>query len=192
MDKILICKNQDEYFSDNTKNRVVIFKSCFPNNWIESEGKMPGDPDSCDKTLANAQESYKSLLPYFIVHPETLFVVMTAPPLAEPVMYNKDRIIQFIKTALHRPDTIEKIGRRARLFNIWLKDIETGWLKDYKLKNVVVFDYYDVLTNHGQSNWSKYPTQGGMDSHPSSEGNVIAAKEIIPFLNSSFHRMSMD
>jgi len=189
MDKILVCKNQDEFFTDGTKNRVVIFKSCFPNNWIESDGMMPGDPDSCDKTLANAEAAYESLLPFFKEYPETLYVVMTAPPLANPVLSKKDRVVQLIKTAMNKPDTIEKIGRRARMFNNWLRDTEKGWLKDYKLNNVVVYDYYDVLTNHGKSNWSQYPTKGGSDSHPSSDGNTIAAGIFVPFLNASVHRL---
>ena len=94
-----------------------------------------------------------------------------------------------IKTVLGRPDTVEKIGKRARLFNNWLNDVENGWLKDYELKNVVVFDYYDVLSGHGKSNWSAYPTQGGRDSHPSNEGNQSAAGELILFLNQAVDRM---
>jgi hypothetical protein len=191
MDQILTCKSQDEFFKDGTLNKIIIIKSCFPNNWIESDGKFPGNPDSCEKTLANTKAAYESLLTYFRSKPGTLFVVMTAPPLAEPVLSKKDRIIQFLKTTLGRPDTIDKIGSRARLFNNWLKDVENGWLKGYQLKNLVVFDYYDILTGQGKSNWTAYPTRGGADSHPSSEGNTIAAKEFIPFLNGSLNRMEM-
>ena len=188
MDLVLSCRGQDEFFQDGTHNSIVIFKSCFPNNWIQYDGEHPGNPDSCEKTLANAQTAYRALLPRFMAQPDTLFVVMTAPPMAKPVLYKKDRIKETIKVVFGRPDTVEKIGKRARFFNNWLKDADNGWLKDYKLKNVVVFDYYDILTGYGKSDWSVYPTRGGLDSHPSSEGNSIAAKEFIPFLNKAYHR----
>ncbi len=191
MNKVLVCRNQDDFFDDGTHNSIVVFKSCFPNNWIESDGTLPGDPDSCEKTLANAQAAYRALLAYFSSHPETLFVAVTAPPMAEPILYKKDKVIQFIKIMTGRPDTIEKIGKRARFFNNWLKDVDNGWLKDYELNNVAVFDYYDVLTGYGKSDWSLYPTGGGRDSHPSSEGNTKAASEFILFLNKSYNRMNM-
>jgi len=67
------------------------------------------------------------------------------------------------------------MGKRARVFN--------NWLKDYDLKNVVVFDLYDILTGEGDSNWTKYPTRDGKNSHPNSEGNTKAATEFIDFIN---------
>jgi len=191
MDSILSCRNQDEFFSDSTRNTIVIFKSCFPNNWIVSDGDAPGDPDSCTMTTANFKAAYSSLLPYFKKHPETLFVVMTAPPLAKPVFLKRQRLSDLLKTVLNRPDTIEKVGPRAREFNNWLKDSENGWLKGYELRNVVVFDLYDILTKQGESNWLMYPTNNGTDSHPSSQGNTLAAQEFIPFLNKSVHRFEI-
>ena len=188
MDKILACKHQDEFFEDGTRNRIVMFKSCFPNSIIESEGVGPGDPDSCTHTTANYKATYNALLTYFGQQPQTLFVVVTAPPMVEP---RPNRIKESIKTFMGRPDIVAKAGPRVRDFNNWLKDIQNGWLKDYQQKNVVVFDYYDVLTGFGKSNWSLYPTGGGRDSHPSSEGNALAAKEFIPFLNRAVHRMGM-
>lgn len=189
MKEILNTRQQDEKFTDGTRNRVIVFKSCFPNSWMTSEGKEPGDPDSCEMTTANYKAVYNNLLGYFRKQSDTLFVVFTAPPLAEPVLYTKEKILHAMKTMLGRPDTVEKVGRRTRSFNNWLKDVENGWLKGYELKNVVVFDYYDVLTDHGKSDWSAYPTQGGRDSHPSSEGHAKAASEFVPFLNRAVDRM---
>lgn len=189
MEEILVTRQQDERISDGTKNKIIIFKSCFPNSWITAEGKEPGDPDSCEKTTANYKAAYTNLLNYFSARPDTLFVVFTAPPLAEPVLFTKDKIVNTVKTLLGRPDTVDKIGHRARSFNNWLKDVQQGWLKDYELNNVVVFDYYDVLTDYGKSNWSVYPTQGGRDSHPSSEGHAKASQEFVPFLNRAVDRM---
>ena len=189
MQEILRCKQQNESFDDGTRNRIIVFKSCFPNSWIASDGKAPGDPDSCEKTTANYQAVYTNLLKCFRKQPDTLFVVFTAPPMAEPVLFTKEKIVNAAKTIVGRPDTVDKIGMRARSFNNWLKDAENGWLKVYELKNVVVFDYYDVLTGNGRSNWSAYPTQGGRDSHPSSEGHAKAAREFVPFLNRALHRL---
>jgi hypothetical protein len=55
----------------------------------------------------------------------------------------------FIKKLLGRYKDVPSVGQRARYFNNWLKDIENGWLSHYQLKNVVVFDYYDILTKNG-------------------------------------------
>ncbi len=188
MDKILSCNNQDESFTDGTKNSVVIFKSCFPNSWIDSEGSGPGDPDSCDRTTANYRAAYKALLTYFAARPDTLFVAFTAPPLAMPL---KAKAKNIIKSLLGRSDDYRTVGRRNRAFNAWLTDTKKGWLEAYPHKNVVVFDYYDVLTGHGASDWSVYGSQGGTDSHPSSEGNSMAARQFVPFLNRAVNRMGM-
>jgi hypothetical protein len=186
MDKILACRNQDEFFIDGTKNRIVMFKSCYPNNRIDSDGVEPGNPDSCEQTTANFKAVYQSLLGYFSEQPDTLFVVITAPPLVQP----RAGIKSMIKSILRPERSIDKVGRRARNFNNWLKDVEQGWLKDYTQKNVVVFDYYDILTDYGKSNWSMYPN-GPSDSHPTSEGNAKAAREFVPFINKAVQRMGL-
>lgn len=191
MDKILTCKHQDEFFTDGTQNQIIMFKSCFPNSWIESDGNEPGEADSCKRTLTNYKAAYNSLLPIFSKYANTLFIAVTAPPMVKPSLSSKTKLKNYIKVFLGRPDTIEKVGKRIRAFNNWLKDTQNGWLKDYKFKNVVVFDYYDVLTDHGQSNWSMYPTGGGRDSHPSSAGNTKAAQEFIPFINKAVHRLGL-
>jgi hypothetical protein len=46
-----------------------------------------------------------------------------------------------------------------------------------------VFDFYDLLTQSGASNYSQYGSMGGADSHPSSAGNARAAAAFVPFLN---------
>ncbi len=188
MDKVLTCKQQDESFEDETRNSIVVFKSCYPNSWLESDGEVPGDPDSCEKTTANYKATYRSLLSYFKEYPQTLFVVMSAPPLVKPVMYKRDRLINSVKNILGRSDTVDKVGLRTREFNNWLKDMEHGWLKEYDLKNVVVFDLYDILTGYGKSNWSMYGSDNGRNSHPSSEGNSLASKEFVVFLNKALNR----
>jgi hypothetical protein len=167
------------------KNDIIVFKSCFPNNAIESEGKEPGDPDSPVKNTANYKAAYMKLLSYFRAHPNTLFVCVTAPPLAHDV---PSRTKEFIKNLIGAENSVKAIGERARRFNNWLKDSDKGWLAGYEQKNVIVFDYYDLLTRHGESDYSLYPTKDGNDSHPSAEGNAIAAREFVPFLNKAVNR----
>ena len=183
MNTILRTDHQDRLYSDNSVNNIVVFKSCYPNNDIKADGTPPGDPDSPERTMASCKAAYNSLFELFRQQPDTLFVAVTPPPLAKPVLYKKEKMLEFLKTLVGRPDTVEKVGRRARAFNNWLKDTEAGWLSNYNLKNVVVFDYYDILTKDGGSNWAKYPTKQGRDSHPSGEGNAIASKEFVIFLN---------
>lgn len=185
MDKVLTCRNQDESFTQGEKNGIVMFKSCFPNSWIDAEGTEPGDPDSPMKTTANYKAVYRAILGNFQQQPDTLFVVVTAPPNAMSTM---GRVKLLVKSIIRKSDSYETLGNRVRGFNNWLKDTENGWLKDYRLNNVVVFDYYDVLTNYGESDWSLYGSNGGSDSHPDSVGNAKAAAEFVPFLNRAYSR----
>ena len=180
MDAVLHTKRQDEKLTEGEINQIVAFKSCYPNNRFVGKGTEPGDPDSCELTLANAKAAYRSLLPLFQAQPEVLFVAFTAPPQAEPkpVVWKAT----FKSWFKGNPNWAEL----AREFNAWLVARENGWLSEYALANVVVFDHYDVLTDHGKTNWSAYPTLDGRDSHPSSEGNQKAATEFVPFVNTAY------
>ena len=82
-------------------------------------------------------------------------------------------------------------GELAREFNTWLVDRDQGWLAGYDQANVVVFDFYDILTDAGANGYSAYPTRDGRDSHPSGEGNAQAARAFVPFLNEAVTRMGM-
>jgi hypothetical protein len=180
-------------------NTIVMFKSCFPNSAIRGN---PGDPvpaitsnpmksqsaGSDTYTVANAKGIYIDLLNYFKTKQDTLFIVITAPPLIDGT-YSKN----------------------ARVFNQWLVN---DWLKDYPYKNIYVFDFYNVLTTNGGSstvndlgatagnhhrwldgavqhqvnlayNTSAYPTG---DDHPSQAGNLKATAEYIPLLNYAYNQ----
>jgi len=173
MERILSTKNQDELLPDGVTNQVVAFKSCFPNNNFVGEGELPGDPDSCQLTVANAKAAYENLRGYFEKQPDVLFVAFTAPPLAETQGFKG-----FVKKMLGKTGN----SKLAREFNNWLVDRENGWLAGYPHANVVVFDHYDVLTDNGKTDSLAYPTGGGSDSHPSSEGNTKAAEAFVPFI----------
>jgi len=176
MDELLRTEQQDRTLPLDVTNRIVIFKSCYPNNDFIGPGSEPGDPDSSELTVVNAKAAYNSLLPQFRNRPDVLFIAFTAPPKTEPQASGFKAKMQALFKG--KPKSAEW----AREFNTWLADRQNGWLADYSLPNVVVFDYYDILTGGGKTNWSAYPTREGKDSHPNCEGNSIAARAFVPFL----------
>jgi hypothetical protein len=186
MDEILACDFQDVRYADGQRNQIVVFKSCFPNNDFKFEGQPPGNAAGPELTVWNARAAYAMLLGEFRKHPEILFVCVTAPPLA-PKPPPQPLWQLLAEKAVGRGDSLVASARLARQFNGWLSGPE-GWLKDSGLTNVAVFDYYDLLTDHGASDLSRYPTDNGHDSHPSCEGNVKAAEAFVPFLNRAVRR----
>lgn len=187
IDIILKTDHQNNLYKDDSVNQIIVFKSCYPNNKIKADGTSPGNPDSPDRTLWNCKAAYNSLLPFFREHPGTLFVAMTAPPIVKPWMNRyKEKLLNLIGKGP------EQMGKRARVFNNWLTNIATGWLKDYDLKNVVVFDLYDILTGEGDSNWTKYATREGKNSHPNAEGNTKAAARFSGFINRAVRYACID
>lgn len=191
MEKVLSASGPDTYFPDGTKNDIVAFKSCYPNNLFSGEGIEPGNPQGPELTVANAKSTYRELLTIFAKHTNTLFVAVTAPPLlgkrpAEPLWKHLARRVLGKTQA-----DIGKSGLLARQFNNWMK-AENGWLKDYPHKNVIVFDYYDVLTGNGAMNFLKYPSgPNSDDNHPSQKGNDKAATAFVPLLNKAVRRAGL-
>lgn len=179
MDRILMTDRQDQTYGDSRTNRIVAFKSCYPNNDFVGPGVEPGDPDSPERTVANAKAAYHALLPLFAERPDVLFLAVTAPPRAKPQKGMKEKLGSMFKNEPEPADW-------AREFNTWLADTENGWLGGYMLKNIAVFDYYDVLTKHGETNWSAYATGGGKDSHPSRSGNEAAAATFVEVLEAAY------
>jgi hypothetical protein len=181
------------------ENEIIMFKSCFPNSAISGNpndaaktGSNPLRGNSGPLTVANAKWIYNDILTYFAAHQDKLFVLIVPPPLAEG-------------------DTTAAQAANARAVANWLV---TKWLAVYSHNNVVVFDFYNVLTsnggnantndagqesgNHhrwwngsvqhittGSSNFLTYPTG---DSHPSQAGNRKATEEFVPLLNYYYHR----
>ena len=157
------------------ENRIVMFKSCFPNSNLRGR---PNDPPQRGEGLSvsNAKAIYNDLLTYFKTRPDKLFIAITAPPV-------QDRTF----------------SANARAFNRWLVN---DWLKDYSGDNVAVFDFYNVLTGPGNHhrfrsgriehvaadgrNTLYYPSNG--DDHPSHKGNRKATDEIVPLINVYYHR----
>jgi hypothetical protein len=157
------------------ENEIILFKSCFPNSALEGN---PNDPPSADGwlTVGHAKYVYNEILEYFATRPDKLFVVITAPPLIDGTYADN-----------------------ARAFNNWLMN---DWLAEnnYTLKNVAVFDFYNVLTAKNAHHWynkgqiehlttgrnTEYYPSG--DDHPSEKGSKKATDEFIPLLNIFYHR----
>ena len=160
-------------------NRIVMFKSCYPNSGITSDGTDPGDPFSSTKTLTNYRAvythpdgsghtyshggySYSALEDIFAANPDFLFIPVTAPPLCNSA-------------------TTDAEGYRARAFNEWL---ENDWLDAYNaanpgLNNVAVFNWFDFLANdNDHATWPNRlkDAYGGSttNSHPNDTGNAAS------------------
>jgi hypothetical protein len=161
-------------------NRIVMFKSCYPNSDIGTDGMAPGDPFDSHFSLANYQAvyhhadspghtytyhgaTYQPLEDIFAENPDVLFIVITAPPLH------------------YAPAdaTTDANAHRARVFNNWLQN---EWLASYRaahpgLNNVVVFDLFDVLAyaddhpSHPNRLKAEYGGESG-DSHPNDVANA--------------------
>lgn len=158
------------------ENRIIVFKSCFPNSDLEGNPNDPAAPEGW-LSVSNAKYVYNEILKYFATRPDKLFVVITAPPLSS-----------------------SPYSDNARAFNLWLVN---DWLDEnnYTLNNVAVFDFYNVLTGpdhhhrivNGQvehtyktdRNLLYYPSG---DDHPSREGNAKATEEFVPMLNAFYNR----
>lgn len=192
MDAILRASVQDAQLPEGRRNRVVLWKSCYPNNEFEGQGSAPGNPSGPALTLANAQATMREVRKELAKRKDVLFVYLTAPPLA-PKAWPEPAWKWTVKKLLGKPTSLEKLSSSAHLareFNNWMKSPD-GWLKGYAQSNIVVFDYFDVLTDEGRANLSRYPTGDGSDSHPSSEGNAKAAARLVPFLNRAARRAGL-
>jgi PKD repeat protein len=160
-------------------NRIILFKSCFPNSHIDDAGSEPGDPFSDWRAIANYKalfrhpggpgktykhegQTYRALRDIFVQHPDTLFIPIIAPPEC-------------------RQETNKAIAANARTFNNWLKN---EWLPAYtrttRLHNVAVFDWFDLLaTSPTDSHPNQLrPDYGGTsgDSHPNAAANARSTK----------------
>ncbi|PIS31371.1 hypothetical protein COT42_01200 [Candidatus Saganbacteria bacterium CG08_land_8_20_14_0_20_45_16] len=195
--------NDANYYYTNTiasadasaENEIIVFKSCFPNSNLFGpatagaatgtanpiEGINAGDDadQSTYYNVANAKWVYNQILQYCSNHTDKLFVVITSPP----------------RTSTHY---VGSNAANARAFNNWLVN---DWLSSYSGNNVVVFDFYNVLTdldNHhryyggavqhvtaaGSLNTAHYPiATDGSDDHPNVAGNHRATTEFVPLLN---------
>ncbi|HEX2996834.1 MAG TPA: hypothetical protein VHP14_18580 [Anaerolineales bacterium] len=162
-------------FDPGGENKIVMFKSCFPNSALEGS---PNDPPNAEGelTVGHAKYVYNEILKYFAARPDKMFVLITQPPLSDGTY-----------------------ATNARAFTQWLLN---DWLREnnYSANNVFIFDFYNILTgpdghhryNNGQIEYNLsgrntlyYPSG---DDHPSVEGSQKATEEFMPLLNIFYHR----
>jgi hypothetical protein len=190
MAKVLAVAENDTLLEDGKTHDVVMFKSCFPNSRFSGVGTPPGDASSRELTVWNAKAAFAALLEHFAAQPRTLFFYLTAPPDAPPGSGPLlERLAKSLLGKRPAPAMHREQGRLARMFNSWLVS-EAGWLARYPLHNVGVFDYFDVLTGHGTSDFLAYPSGRGGDAHPSSAGNTKAREELVPALDRAIRRLT--
>ena len=187
-DRIQRTERQDKLL-DAAVNRIVMFKSCYPN----SAFKLDGPQTQTVLTLTNAQAAMRALRDELARHSNTLFVYFTAPPLRARA--SSERLWKFVaKRWLNKPDSATEqthAANTAREFNNWMKS-PTGWLEGYTGHNIVVFDYFNILTGDGRSNFLEFASRNGTDDHPSAAGQQIAAERCVPFLNRAVRHAGLD
>ncbi len=188
MDKVLTVDENDRFFTDGRRHQIVVFKSCYTETRFAGVGAAPGNAAGPDKTLWNYKAHMTALLGEMKKHPEILFVYLTPPPQSSVI--SKERLFRFITNELRgRPHPWQAKAAQAeiaRAYATWIASTD-GWLAGYPLKNVAVFDYFDLLTDHGASNLSRYSAPDG-DNHPLRAGNEKAAAAFVPFLNRAVRR----
>ena len=140
---------------------VMAFKSCFPNSNIDSDAR-----------LEEFKNHYRSLLPTFKAHPDTLFIPFSTPPL-NPASTNKAN------------------AARARRLAEWLK-----YEYSAQLPNVIAFDFFDILANPPshptEPNMLKKEYRAGTDSHPTKEGDQAVTAAFLPFLNAAMRAAGIE
>ncbi len=188
LDELLVTRDGKATLAPGESHDVIMFKACFPNNRFVGLGTKPGNPAGPELTVENAKAAMLSLLPEFQKHPTKLFVFLTTPPLS-PQTY-PTRLGKWLARAALGQNPVRELERHAelsRVFADWAV-AKDGWLASYPSKNVVVIDYYDMLTGHGQSNLLAYPGKDGADSHPSGAGQRQAAPALAAELNRAVAR----
>jgi hypothetical protein len=191
------------------ENRIVMFKSCFPNSGLGGSSSDPipaieenplrgqGYWDDAH-TLSNAKGIYLDLRDAFASRPDKLFVLIVQPPLVAG-------------------DTDPTRAGNARNLANWLV---SDYRATYPHPNLLVFDFFNVLTSDGGTtrinnpnvndlgwsdgnhhrwqagalqhmttvayNMSAYASGSG-DSHPTAAGDRKATGEFGPLLNIAYH-----
>jgi len=159
-------------------NQVVMFKSCFPNSGITEDGVAPGNPTNDNRSTWNYKAAYCSLTNVFAQHSNVLFIAVTAPPMRPGDGYRSDE------------------GVRVRLFNNWLKkDFVDSYVEMTGLRNVAVFDLFDILSTAStkpRGANALFPAYRTRDSHPNAKGSRSATGAFIPYFRNVLEYWSID
>ncbi len=163
-DQILKFKNHPNvYYTDDRRNDIIMFKSCFPNSDISGEGSGSGDPTSRERTIANYRAAFEEIGKQFAKHPDRLIIYWTTPPLTPA-------------------STTPEAAKRAREFNNWV----TGeYLSSYRqktgLNNFYVFDLYSILSDDSNVLRQEFRPEDATNSHPNEVANTTVARHFMEF-----------
>jgi hypothetical protein len=193
MAAVLTTRLNDQAWPDGQTSQIVLWKSCFTENELADDGSAPGNPAGPDLTLWNAKATLTAVRAELARHPDVLFVYLTSPPIS-PYVPPEPSWKWLAKKVLGKApsrEVLEARAARARKLACWARAPD-GWLAGYPHQNLVVFDYYDALTDEGKSNLSRYATgSNDHDSHPSAAGNAKAARALVPLLNRAVRRAGL-
>jgi len=160
LDRILSFKaHPNQYFEDDRTNDIIMFKSCFPNSGITSDGEGTADPISSEKTIANYQATFEALIKIFETQPDKLFVYMTSPP-------------------LNSGATTFDQAARSRKFNDWLVQKASELPES---SNFVVYNLFAFLSDDKGYLKSEYLLNSSTDSHPNARASQEAVGDFIRF-----------
>ncbi len=162
--KLFDFKNHpNRYYKDGRTNDIIMFKSCFPCSYIESEGTAPGSATSREHTTQNYKAAFAELSKEFRKYPEKLFIYVTYPPLT-------------------RSQTYPEGARRGREFNAWLlNEFLPQYQKETGLQNFAIFDLFDVLADEENVLRAEFCPPDVNDSHPNEKAYKIAAVRFLEF-----------
>ncbi|MCX7918763.1 MAG: hypothetical protein N3A72_03950 [bacterium] len=198
------------YGCANGSNKIIMFKSCYPISCIYADGTEPGNPFSEDQELLNYQAVYRHP---FGAHSTYTYNARTYKPLEQIFAENPDILFIPVTAPSNIPnETCTDWADRARVFNNWLKN---DWLSSYNaahptLKNVAVFDWFDILTYPNNYTGTElytpangdttgvYPVRNMTkpayrteDSHPNTVANqtttIIFATSPSNFIDAAYH-----
>ncbi len=160
------------------ENQIIMLVPDFSNSLLM--GSLDGLSQPGGRlTIGTAKYACTSLLECFVAHPDKLFIVVTAPPVADITWADN-----------------------ARDFNTWLVN---DWLaeSEYPYHNVAVFDLYNVLT-HPENHHRFNPSTGqvehiisylentlyytGDSDQSDMDGSQKATAEFLPLLNYYYNR----
>ena len=152
------------YYTGGRRNDIVMFKSCFPNSDIDSDGSSPGKPLSKQRTIENYKAVFIGIGKELRKYPGTLFIYMTFPPLVPA-------------------ETSIENAARARAFNNWLIEV---CLPDYYaqsgLNNFAIFDLFGALSDQDNFLRSAYRRSDPHDAHPNNLANHDVTHEFMQFI----------
>jgi hypothetical protein len=150
-------------YPDGRENDIILFKSCFPNSDIITEGTSPGDPFDKTKTVWNYKAVIEKLGREFSNKPGKLFIYMTAPPIVPS-------------------QTTAENAARAREFNNWLiTSYSAEYRENYRLSNFLIFNLYDILADQNGFLREEF-RRSESDSHPNAKGSIEASRCFMQFL----------